>query len=609
MTIYEKNLKQLKVYRNQLYNVIKKHNNSQESYINKIESCEAKDGTKILVVELNEKKYRLNSYYNPKQEADRWVDQFKFNNTNCVISFFGFGNGIFVRSLARRINNSDIIVVYEPSIDIFLYVIKEFDISDIIENENIYFFIKGINDVELQGVLNKIVDWSNLSSQILCCHPFYDQIFIYDYKNFLKKLNDNNTLTFINRNTAAIMGKASVKNTILNFKYIKESNAISDLYGIIPEDIPAIIVAAGPSLEKNIRDLKNAKNKSIIFATDRALDFLLDNDIEPDFIVTLDAIKPVKYFTSRENIVTPIFCKIESNSEILDFHKGKKIWYDPHSFFTNLYNKFNKKFKITNSGGSVATAAFSICIELKLKNIILIGQDLAYSGKFTHAGGVLDNGVSENSYTELVEDINGNMIPTRYDWKFFKLWFEDAIENYPEVNVIDATEGGAKIKGTKVMTLNRAISEYCKNEINCKDIMNGIPRTLNSEEFKYVKEYVKDAIKDLDELNSNLDKVVDICNKLLKASEIKKVNSKENQTLIKKLSDINKCIIEKPIYSLLDVYISDSSVNYLSTVYAFSGKEEDDQRNTFAISLRMYNDMKSADKEIKCYLNELIEVL
>lgn len=601
MTIYEKNLSKLKEFRNQLYIRVKEFKSCDENNTINLDSCEAKDGTKVLIVESNDKIYRLNSNYNPNQEADRWAEQFKSNYSNCVISFFGLGNGIFVRSLAKKIKNGDAIILYEPNMSIFLYVLKEFDITDIIENENIYFIFNGINEMEFRGILNKLVDWNNLGSQILCCHPYYDQIYIYEYKQFLKKIKENNSLTFVNRNTLALMGKASVKNTIHNFEHIKNSNIISDLTNMFPKDVPAIIVSAGPSLDKNISDLKLAKNKSVIFATERTVDFLLDCGIEPDFIVTLDAIKPLQYFSKRENLDIPMFCKIESNSDILDFHKGKKIWYDSNQFLIDLYKKFDKKFVLTNTGGSVATASFSICMELKFKNIILIGQDLAYSGDYTHAGGVLKD---ENSITEYVEDIYGNIIPSRYDWKIFKLWFEDTIENFPEVNVIDATEGGAKIEGTKIMTLQEAIEQNCNIEINCKDIINNLSNTID---YDIVIEYINDALEELNDIDITLENAVQICDKLIKNYKKKKVNLLEEEVLIDMLPDINKNIIEKKIYTLIDTYIADSAVEYLPNVNTYSGKSKEDQRDTFVIARKVYEDMKEATIEVRKLLKELVE--
>ena len=53
-----------------------------------------------------------------------------------------------------------------------------------------------------------------------------------------------------------------------------------------------ILVSAGPSLNKNIMELKKAKNKAFIVATDTAVKPLLKAGIEPDLMVMVDGEKP-----------------------------------------------------------------------------------------------------------------------------------------------------------------------------------------------------------------------------------------------------------------------------------------------------------------------------
>jgi|GEM_PF-6535164 len=83
-TIYENNIEQLKISRTQLYNKLINYKENEIENENNIffESFEAKDGTKILSIEVGGKKYRLNSNYNPILEADKWVKQYNFNNSN-----------------------------------------------------------------------------------------------------------------------------------------------------------------------------------------------------------------------------------------------------------------------------------------------------------------------------------------------------------------------------------------------------------------------------------------------------------------------------------------------------------------------------------------------
>ena len=85
---------------------------------------------------------------------------------------------------------------------------------------------------------------------------------------------------------------------------------------------------------------------------------------------------------------------------------------------------------------------------------------------------------SENNYIE-VESIDGGKVKTIYNLKMYLEWFEDQIQKYPNINVIDATEGGALIHGSKVMPLQQAIQKECLAEWNAKEAVERIPKLLD----------------------------------------------------------------------------------------------------------------------------------
>ncbi len=596
--MFENNISIIKNTRPRLAEIYNYENKNEENLI-AVETLIAKDETEILTIKKEGIQYRLNSIYNPKLEAEKWLEQFSFFNHQCVISLFGFGNGLIVRKLIDKLNDSDILAIYEPSIEVFLHVIKSYDISDILLNDKVSITVEGINDYEYHAVIRDHVDWVNVYSQIVCSHPIYDKIFSNEYRDFLKEISDNNLRAILNRNTAAHMGIPMIRNVVQNLQYLEQSNIVLDLYDSIPKEIPVIIVSAGPSLDKNINDLNYAKGKSIIIATDRVLDILLDKDIEPDFIITLDAIKPLRYFSRRDNIQIPLFTKLESNQEILSFHKGRKIWYDAHEFLNNLYEKLDKNLAYFNSGGSVSTAAFSVCVALGMKTVILIGQDLAYSGEFTHVGGEKGVGEAETNIVGMVEDIYGNMVPIRHDWKIFLTWFEDAISQREEMCVIDATEGGAKIKGTRIMTLKDAINEYCTKEFNCKNILDRIPYTIQKSEMAVVKEYIEQCITDLDTIQNESEAAKRFCQQIIMSYTSNQNKNNYVQNLVKKIEKINMKITEIPANLLVDTYVAQASAENLSNIFQFTGKIEDDRLVTFRKAELMYKAMEDASIEIK----------
>lgn len=102
-----------------------------------------------------------------------------------------------------------------------------------------------------------------------------------------------------------------------------------------------------------------------------------------------------------------------------------------------------------------------------------------------------DVNTAERRYIE-IEDIYGNTTLTTADFKHYLEWFEDKIEELKDTDkeVIDATEGGAKIHGASLMTLKEAVAKYCREEFEIRKYFDEAPDVFNGEERKEVEEYL-----------------------------------------------------------------------------------------------------------------------
>lgn len=608
MTCYESNVNCIKKNNDILYQSICIYDVHETCNGIIVKSVDTRDGNKALLVEKEDQSYRLNSVYNPIAEAKKWIDQYEFLDLNIVVAMFGLGNGIFLREIINKIGRQDRIIIYEPSLDIFLHIINNYDLQDIFSNKHISIVIDGVNNQELIAFLNKNVNWTNMNSQMQFVHPQYDKIFHKNYIEFLEVINNHNTVQAANKNTAAFLGEAVARNTIHNIRYITNSNITSDLYDELPENVPAIIVGAGPSLDNNIVELKRAKGKSIIFATDTSLKYLLAHDIIPDFIVTLDALKSNRHFEDDRWKDIPLLCSIESKSAILDLHRGKKIFFNTGKYLEHMYLTLGKTLLTYSSGGSVATACFSICANLGFKKIVLIGQDLAYKGDFTHAGDVILNARGSGQNTLMVKNIYGNMIKTRYDWYTYILWYNEAISICKEhsIEVIDATEGGAKLEGSTVMTLSEVIREYCNISVDCKETYENIKPTFNDKEIALFKDNLTKSIDELKAIEINAIRAYEICSKLIVAAKKNQLENYKNQSLVKEITKINNFIQNKGVYYLIDDFILGSTTSQLGEIIHGTNDIQINQLNTYNRAKIIYTLMKDAAKELGPLFEEVL---
>jgi hypothetical protein len=599
MTIYEKNYEEIKTRPYLLKKLNEFDRNSLKNRLCDIHSADTHEGIKTVHIGVDRRSYRLNSSYYPTKEAQAWAGQYDFEDLKAYISMYGLGNGTFTRALIERMRPEDFIYIYEPSAQLFLYILENYDISDILRDSRVYIGVESINDYEFHAVLRDNIDWLNVHYQVLCMHPFYDEIFPESYKTFLLELKENNIRALINRNTTALFGTMTVTNTIHNFKYIKETNVDLDFQEDFSAlDIPAVIVAAGPSLNKNIEYLKQAKGKAAIFVVDRALDYVLNHGIEPDFIVTIDSSKPIEYFSRRTDLTIPLFCTISSSIPVMDAHKGRKILFANKGFESYIYYELKKEVSTLNPGGCVATGAFSVCVGLGFKTIILMGQDLAFSNdKTTHASGIQGDGEDLKKVFKIVEGIDGKPVETRHDWYSYLVWFQDAIKVLPDITVVDATEGGARIAGTRIMTLKDAIAAYCTKEVDCGSIVDNKKPTFDGEDMIRVRQILQEAVENLKEIRESGDRARECCVKLSKEAQDGTIGSRSSQAFVDEISEINETIMKYPAYKFVDNDISVVSIQNLSNIYKLTGDQRADQITTYLKAEKIYEAIaESADK-------------
>jgi hypothetical protein len=241
------------------------------------------------------------------------------------------------------------------------------------------------------------------------------------------------------------------------------------------KDVPAVIVAAGPSLDKNCRWLKLAERSMVIICVDTALKTLIKNGVRPHFVVALDALM-YNYFHVAGAldgdftlIVNPVTYPL-----ILEECRRPMMVTSYSEPMVRWLEGFTGELGENITGGSVATSAFDLAIRMGCSPIILTGQDLAFTGGRTHSsGGANDEMIYSASAEPLVPDsqhseaigweqmsvVDGNLghsLASSMKMKTWKSWFEIRI-GQKNLDCINATEGGAAINGAKKMCLQEAV--------------------------------------------------------------------------------------------------------------------------------------------------------
>ncbi|MDE5965770.1 MAG: hypothetical protein K2G89_02955, partial [Lachnospiraceae bacterium] len=181
-------------------------------------ACRAKDGYLIDMLSDGDKTIYLQSQYRPLDEAFRFAKQYENAKDSSCFLFLGMGNGYIIRELMQRENIT--FIFYEPSVSYFMYVLENYDISDIFQAKNVRIFVKGLNDSSMLLEMYVYITQWNWHSVYLESMPKYQQLYP-DIITFLAKLREDSIWhaqqNYINK---LRMSDANIRNAIYNLQYI-----------------------------------------------------------------------------------------------------------------------------------------------------------------------------------------------------------------------------------------------------------------------------------------------------------------------------------------------------------------------------------------------------
>ena len=178
-----------------------------------------------------------------------------------------------------------------------------------------------------------------------------------------------------------------------------------------------------------------------------------------------------------------------------------------------------------------------------------------------------------------IEDIYGGKVYTESNMDLYRKWFESQIIRYPRLRVIDATEGGAKIEGSEIMTLKEAIEQECKTDIDFEKIIAELNRPITDEKADEILQEI-DNIPDA--LLAEKDKLKKYRRKYEKLEELSrkgKVAGKEFNKLVEDINEITEYIDNKELLKLAKVYEKNTEFEVLGNVYHTKENIKDEIRD------------------------------
>lgn len=568
------------------------------------------NGKTIYLVKKDEHNYYLNSRYDCETVNLYLISKLNAQkNPFSPILIFGAGNVSFIKTLREKFPEN-YIYIHEPSISIFKTVVESMDDISVFVDDHVLITVGANMDGARTEILHELIDERNFFITDIVCMPQYEKLMTEEYSKFLRAIHTRVEQIVMQKNTDIVLNDEHIDTFWNNITDLINQYGVGTLTNELKmnesDDYAAFIVSAGPSLDKNIDQLKKIKGRAMIMAVDTAIKPLLKNGIIPDIIASVDPHKPLSLFDCEGFDMLPMLVDINYNSEISKIHKGKRFYaWSGELFIKKLLEKEFSRLDIIESGGSVACNLFSLAIRSGFKTIVLVGQDLAYPNGKGHSelSYEKENNIDlkKRKYYE-VEDIFGGKVYTENNMNAYRKWFENTISRYMDIRVIDATEGGAKINGTEIMTLNDAIIECCdlKKSKDWKKIVNNCSKLLSENE----KEETVDKLESLPDGLKKLQGELKDCEKHIKKA--RKAQSKndiislrrELNTIIK----INRRLNESFEVTLLNMYNAKEEYDVALSIYDLSDNQKDEVNNTLKIcewtNERYKTALKQAQKDL-----------
>lgn len=386
-----------------------------------------------------------------KMLSDNIKNEMKSND---IIVVFGIGLGYILDEVFNTYPSK--IFLYEPDLNLLHFVLNNVDISEHLASGRVY----------ISNDMNELVD--KVSSSYLSKDKV-EIVYLQNYalvknKDLLmltQKVYDACKSKIVDVNTINKFSKIWMENTIENIATVNNGTAykLSDLEGKFIGQT-ALIAGAGPSLNDNISKIQANRNKFVIFAVNKAVKYLIQNGITPDFVVCLDAKNMTKTLGGYNEQLSKANCimDIRSDKAIGKMGFGKIfVNFAETDFFAQKLTQYNNNLKFYESGGTASTLALMSAVKMGFSKIVLSGVDLAFKDNMVYANGEMMKRVSPEEIMVdsvkkpliRVRSVTNDAVYTRGDYEAFIHHFAELIKHLNYSEIYNTTSFGAYIEGVK----------------------------------------------------------------------------------------------------------------------------------------------------------------
>lgn len=481
--------------------------------------------------------------------------------------FYGMGNGVLHKlmlgnELLRRL------VVVEPELEILFIALHFLDFSEEILSGKLVICC----DLDYQGVValfdndkhSKYYAKAYMLEIFNSYYGVYQQEFLRLNGYFIKAI-EHAVVAVGNDASDAIVG---IKHHIENLPLALKSPTLVELVSKLKGRDSAIIVATGPSLHKQLSLLKEIAPYSTLMCIDASFPILYKNGIKPDIVFSLERVEATAKFyevmpkEAFEGVVFALTSIVHPRLRKAVEKKGGLIQYSFRPFgYTSFFGI--DEYGYLGIGMSAANMAYELIVHSRFKRCVIIGQDLAFGEDgSSHSKDAVygTNEIQSKGEKVYVTRYGGDgVVESTKVWKMFLGFYEKDIANTPyDIEVINSTEGGARIEGSIEMPFKEAIAKIPK--VQKENIILEYPsKEESAKNLKFATEGVKLWISDGKKKQKKIErvflKVAKLCEEMERLNEngeLKELNYKRLEKALEEIEEI-KMFFKEPVFSSLFV--------------------------------------------------------
>ncbi|EAI4055422.1 motility associated factor glycosyltransferase family protein [Campylobacter jejuni] len=376
------------------------------------------------------------------------------------ICIYGIGNALLIKNLAKHYKH---LFVFESEIELFILALSTIDLSEELKTYQVILFDAAAKDVEIQIAMifdqQSILEYLSLYEMFISSHyylKYYEVSILFVNELCIKSA----AVAIRNADITCFLPLLTHGQFLQNIPSMLESIPFQRILSERKNKFEnAIVVSAGPSLAKQLPLLKAYQDKAVIFCADGALSMLEKEGIIPDYVTNLDFTDlAMKFFQNKENLKQSIIAlECATHPNVARSLKAENCMIILRN--KALYQRFNlSDFGYIDTGTHVSHFSYTLALALGFKNIIMIGQDLAFDEKGnSHSQGFSygEQFSGEKTVPTLKTQAYAGKgeVLTHITWNDYRIKLEYLFAcNSKEAKFYNATEGGARINFTEELS-------------------------------------------------------------------------------------------------------------------------------------------------------------